>query len=252
MIVVVLVVVKVAGRGGGGGTGSTADVSSPPAGTPIPAATLSKMASVPLSTLAAASTSGIDTHVQPISPASTLTQNGKNEVLYVGAEWCPFCGAERWAMYVALSKFGSFSPGPGRIHSAVRDGNVPTLTFYGTTYTSPYFVFNPRETYTNHPDGDSYVPLQTLTSKETHLWQTIAQGSYPFVDFGGQEALVGAQYSFVSLSGLSFDEVATQVGDNNTQIGADIDASAYQLIGVMCRTLSSKQPASVCSNVNNG
>src|SRR5579883_612664 len=41
--------------------------------------------------------------------APALTQDGKPEVLYMGAEYCPFCAAERWAMIAALSRFGSFS-----------------------------------------------------------------------------------------------------------------------------------------------
>src|SRR5438309_707950 len=38
-----------------------------------------------------------------------LTFAGKTEVLYIGAEYCPYCAAERWSLVVALSKFGSFS-----------------------------------------------------------------------------------------------------------------------------------------------
>ena len=36
-----------------------------------------------------------------------LTSGGKPEILYVGAEYCPYCAAERWAMVVALSRFGT-------------------------------------------------------------------------------------------------------------------------------------------------
>ena len=38
-----------------------------------------------------------------------LTSGGKPEMLYIGAEYCPYCAAERWAMIVALSRFGTFS-----------------------------------------------------------------------------------------------------------------------------------------------
>ena len=34
-----------------------------------------------------------------------LTSDGKPELLYLGAEYCPFCAAQRWAMVNALSRF---------------------------------------------------------------------------------------------------------------------------------------------------
>jgi hypothetical protein len=249
VIVAALVLVKVSG--GGGGSSGTTDIASPPGGTPIAPATLSKLASVPMSTLAAAPTNGIINQPQAISGAA-LTQNGKPELLFVGAEFCPHCGAERWAMYMALSKFGTFAPEPGRIHSATQDGNVPTLTFYGTTYTSPYFVFTPVETYTNKPSGDGYAPLQVPTTEQNQLWQSLGGGSFPFLDFAGKATLVGAQYSFAPLQNLPFSAVAAQVGNNSTTIGANINASAYALIREICGSLSSHQPADVCSAASSG
>jgi hypothetical protein len=250
VIVLALVLVKVSG---GGGNAAAGDETSPPAGTPIPAATLSKLASVPLSTLAAAPTSGLINQIQPVSGGRPLTENGKPELLFIGAEYCPYCAAERWALYVALSKFGTFSPSPGRIHSATQDGNVPTLTFYGTTYSSPYFEFTPVEATTNKPSpSGGYTALQTPTAAQNALWQSVAGGSIPFLDFGGQEALVGAQYSYAPMSNLSFDDVAAQVGNNSTTIGANINAGAHRLIQTICSSLSSHQPASVCSSTSNG
>lgn len=239
-IVAVLVIVKVTGS-----NGPAADESSPPAGTPIPASTIAKLASVPVPTLNAAPTTGIISAPRSVANPA-LNVNGKPELLYIGAEWCPHCAAERWALYVALSKFGTFSPSPGRIHSANRDGDVPTLTFYGTTFSSPYLSFVPVEVFTNHPSGSGYTPLQTPTSNQERLWQ--ANGAtFPFVDFGGKQILSGAQYSFADLQGLPFSAVSAQVGDNSTAIGASIDASAAQLIKTICGSLTHGQPASVCS-----
>jgi hypothetical protein len=243
-IVAVLVIVKVTG-GSGGGSG-TADQPSPPAGTPIPAATLAKVASVPVPTLNAATTSGILQTPQAVANPA-LVANGKPEILYIGAEWCPHCAAERWALYLALSKFGTFSPAPGRIHSANQDGNVPTLTFYGTTYSSPYLSFVPVEVYTNHRSGNGYTTLQTPTPSQLQLWQNANGGTFPFVDLGGKQVLTGAQYSFADLQNLTFPAVAAQVGNNSTTIGANIDASASQLVKTICGSLTHGQPAAVCS-----
>jgi hypothetical protein len=243
LIVVILVIVKVSG--GGNGTTST-NQDSPPAGTPVAAATLAKIRSVPVSTLNAAPTSGLTTQIQKVN-SSLLTADGKPELLFIGAEFCPHCAAERWALYIALSKFGVFSPQPGRIHSAIEDGDVPTLTFYGTSYSSPYLTFVPVEVYTNHISGDGYVPLQAPTRAEDELWTAANGGGFPFLDFGGKAILPSAQYLFTPLQSLPFSAVASQVGNNSTQIGADIDASASELIKTMCSSLTRNQPSSVCS-----
>jgi hypothetical protein len=248
LVVAVLVIVKVAG---GGGNSGVVDVPSPPAGTPIPAVTLAKLQSVPVSTLAAAPTGGIIHAPQSVNNPA-LTADGKADLLYMGAEYCPHCGAERWAMYIALSKFGTFTPQPGRIHSANLEGDVPTLTFYGTTYSSPYLTFSPVEMYTNRPAGNGYAILQAPTQAQYTLWQNMSSGSFPFVDFGGKIVLLGAQYSYGPLQNLPFEAVAAQVGNNSTVIGADIDASAAQLITTICGSLSKHQPAAVCSAVHSG
>src|SRR5574342_1244952 len=37
-----------------------------------------------------------------------LTSDGKPLVVYLGAEYCPFCAAQRWGLVVALPRFGTF------------------------------------------------------------------------------------------------------------------------------------------------
>jgi hypothetical protein len=247
MVVVALVVVKVAGGGGS----SNASVSSPAAGTPIPTTITAKLTSIPLSTLVAAPTTGVDTSPQAIKDPR-LMASGKPDLLYIGAEFCPICATERWPMYVALSKFGTFSPQPGRIHSAVRDGDIETLTFYKTTYSSPYLTFTPVETTTNEPDGNYYVTLQTPTAAQQKLWVAHTSQSFPWLDFGGKAELTSAQYDPAQLEGVSFDDIASDVGNNSTAVGADIDASANVLIQTICSTLTANKPAAVCSAVGNG
>src|SRR5215472_10970196 len=61
-----------------------------------------QITTVPASTLDAVGKGTGDSPLQPTqgSPAA-LTSGGKPEILYVGAEYCPYCAAERWAMAVA-------------------------------------------------------------------------------------------------------------------------------------------------------
>ena len=40
---------------------------------------------------------------------TSLAVKGKPTLLFIGAEFCPYCAAERWAIINALSRFGSFT-----------------------------------------------------------------------------------------------------------------------------------------------
>ena len=65
---------------------------------------------VPASTLDAVGSPSGDSLPSAISGTSILKdQDGKPLITYVGAEYCPYCAAERWALAVALSRFGTFS-----------------------------------------------------------------------------------------------------------------------------------------------
>ena len=79
------------------------------------------------------------------SPGRTLTSDGKPRIVYLGAEYCPYCATERWAMVNALSRFGTFKNLKITTSSATDvDANTPTFSFYGSTFTSPYIKFEPH------------------------------------------------------------------------------------------------------------
>lgn len=235
---------------GGSSTPSATSATSPAAGIPIAPSITRRLTSIPMKTLAAA-TGGDLTAPSPINDPP-LTADGKPELLFIGAEFCPICATERWPMYIALSKFGTFSPQPGQIHSAVTDEDIETVTFYKTTYTSPYLTFTPVETTTNQPSGDYYVTLETPTPAQQKLWESHTDQSFPWLDFGGKMQLNSAQYDPTVLEGMSFASIAAAVGNNSTIIGRDIDASAKVLIQTICTTLTHNRPANVCSAVGRG
>src|SRR5262249_44166572 len=124
-----------------------------------------------------------------------LTSGGKPEMLYMGAEYCPYCAAERWAMVVALSRFGTFS-GLAATHSAAKNGqgqaepfpNTATWTFANTHFTSNYLTFTPVEMNTNVPDPSTggYTTLQTPTAQQQALltkYDAANNGAIPFIDY---------------------------------------------------------------------
>lgn len=92
--------------------------------------------------------------------APALTADGKSKVLYVGAEFCPFCAAQRWPVVVALSRFGTWT-GLGQTTSASDDvfPETATLSFHGAIYTSDYLSFTGVETSGRTKVNGQYAPL---------------------------------------------------------------------------------------------
>ena len=79
-----------------------------------------QVTSVPAATLDQVGAGAVTGTPSRISGAP-LTSGGKPEMLYMGAEYCPYCAAERWSMIVALSRFGTFN-GLTTTRSAARNG----------------------------------------------------------------------------------------------------------------------------------
>ncbi len=214
----------------------------------LPAAVSSNIANVPASTLSSVGTGSLDTSRLPIKPITgkALTSSGKPEMLYIGAEYCPYCAAMRWSMAVALSKFGTFGPLTG-IHSSPTDvyPNTPTLTFHKQKYTSPYLTFTPVENEDEH-----HKVLQPVTKSQQGLWTQYGttQGSvgYPFIDFGNQVALTGPLYVPTMLHGLTWSQVASKLKNPSDPVAQAVDGAANYVTASICKMTSDK-PGSVCS-----
>ena len=186
-----------------------------------------------------------------------LTSGGKPEVLYVGAEYCPFCAAQRWATIVALSRFGTFS-GLSTVHSSTTDtpSDIPSWTFYGSKYTSKYLTFVPVEETKNYRTGNSaslnvgYVPLQNPTSAEQELIGKYdgAAGYIPFLDIGNSYVQVGdlPPYGPQLLQGLSWGQIASAMRDPSSEIAQCVDASANYLTAAILK-LTGNSPVALCT-----
>src|SRR5689334_13052133 len=166
VIVAVFVVVKLAqGSPSSSGNSSTT-------GTLLPASVSSQVTGVPATTLDRVGKGAVPafTQGQPALIAGSgapLTSGGKPQMLYIGAEFCPYCAATRWSMAIALSRFGTLTTPLRGIHSSSTDTdpNTATLTFYKTGYTSKYLDFTPVEV--QKVDRSA---LQNPTSAQNAVW----------------------------------------------------------------------------------
>ena len=182
--------------------------------------------------------------VKPVTGAALTGSSGKPEVLYIGAEFCPYCAAERWPLIIALSRFGTFS-GLQTSSSSSTDvyPNTPTFSFRSAVYTSQFIDFRAVET----SDRDRN-PLQTPTAAEQQLMSRYDQGgSIPFVDMGNRYALVGATYSPDVLGGMSWQAIANSLNDPGTPQAQGILGSANMFTAAICK-LTAGQPSAVCSD----
>ena len=241
VLAIVLVIVRPgASSPGSSGIGTAAqDAAVAGAVTTIPAATFDSVGA------------GMATGLTGTSGQPLLTSGGKPEVLYMGGEYCPFCAAERWALTAALSRFGAFT-GLSLIHSSPTDvyASTPTLSFYGSGYTSKYVSFTPVEWFGEADDASSpfgHVYLQQPTAQEAALFSKYANGSVPFVDIGNRYLLPQAQYVPSALHGMSWSQVAAAIRTPSSTVGKDIDGAANIITAAICK-ITNGQPGGVCSS----
>jgi hypothetical protein len=200
VVAIVVAFVLVKATSGASGAAAAGGAGNGPAGAAL-ASVVSDATGVPAATLDAVGAGGasLGGAIKPVTGAP-LTAGGKPEVLFVSAEYCPFCAAERWALVVALSRFGAFH-GLRTIHSSATDrpASIPTWTFYGSSYTSDYLAFTPVEETTNTANASgSYPTLQVPTPAQQAIVAKYDPGSspgtggpIPFVDFGSKHIQIG-------------------------------------------------------------
>src|SRR6266702_3377670 len=194
------------------------------------------------------------------SPPILLGPTGKPQFLYIGAEYCPYCAAQRWATVVALSRFGTFSK-LYQTTSSSTDAypSTPTFTFYtghygGPFYTSKYVDFVPVETLGNVQDASgNYAALQIPTTEQQNLLNTYdvapfttQSGSIPFIDIANQYIMSGASYSPQDLQNLQWQDIANNLSDPSSTVGKDILGTANYMTAGICMT-THQQPGSVCN-----
>ncbi len=215
---------------------------------------------------------GVTSPVVPVTPPQAIkgqpeltgTSNGKTlpEVFYFGAEYCPFCAAQRWPTIIALSRFGMWS-GLGDMSSSSSDvdPSTPTFTFLKAKYVSPYLVFKSIEFESNVFDSstNSYTKLQTPTKTQLALFDkydtskyitaisSSDDGAIPFMSIGNKFLVSGASYTPATLAGLSRTSIAQGLTTTTSPITAAIISSANYLTASFC-TLTNNMPSSVCTS----
>ncbi len=259
VIVAVLVVIKLTSDNG-------PTISAHQAIRPAPSAVVRALSTVPSSVF---NTVGVGIPSQFAGDAPivvdgqpALTLNGKApSMMYFGAEYCPFCAAERWGVAVALARFGTWS-GLDTTASGLMDGDFSTLSFRDAKLASPYINFVPIESCTNVVDANAtgcngYAPLQRPSKSEQAVLNKYAgptfvpadtEGiSFPYIDVDNKVLISGATYEPAVLTGLSQAQIAAQLTDPSSVVTQSIVGTANYISASVCAGTGGA-PSDVCDS----
>jgi hypothetical protein len=209
-----------------------------------PATIVRQVTTVPATTLAQVNPGQAVTLLEKVEkPGPLLTIDGKPAVVFVSEESCPFCAAERWALTVALSQFGTWSQ-LGITKSSATDiyPNTATLSFRAVHYRSADLTLNTTELTDNvgHPlQAQTALDARLIASYDVppYVNSVDQSGAVPFLDIGNQYILAGAQYDPQVLAGLSAAQIASQLATPSSPVAQAIDGAAKQIIAAIDQVL---------------
>jgi hypothetical protein len=170
---------------------------------------------------------------------------GRLPVLFVSAQYCVFCAAERWSLVDALERFGTLSQiNPSQ--SAVADGvnsPIPTYDLTQAQFASSLVDFEHVDVADQHGN-----PLQQLTAaQQAMLDQYDPRGAIPFLDIGGAYVQISSGYAPSLLQGLSFAQVRQDLTNPTSTVGPTIHQEGTRITALICK-LSSSAPQAVCQD----
>lgn len=208
-------------------------------------------------------TVGVSAPGTPLVPPTVLAgqpallAGGRPEVLYVGAEYCPFCAAERWPLIVALSRFGHFTS-LFNMQSAANSvfPGIQSFTFVHAVYRSPYLTFTGVEQYSDAlTTTGSFTRIATLTPRQSQLVASYrgaatpaaTAGSYPFIDIANRMVTSTSGFSPAVLVHQSQAAIAAGLTQSDTPVTQAVVAAANFLTAGMCAA-TGQRPGPVCTS----
>ena len=167
--------------------------------------------SVPAASLDAVGSPSSDSLPTVVSGATILKdEDGKPIVTYVGAEYCPYCAAERWAMAVALSRFW-------HVHEPVGDAfrqqrrlpQHPDAVVLWLELLEPLCGL-PAGGGGDQPGGERVLPdpADPDGRPDRSADQVRLGREHPLLDIANKYVVTGSSYSPQVLPGLSREQIA--------------------------------------------
>jgi len=178
-----------------------------------------------------------------------LTERGKPVVIYVGADFCPYCATARWALEIALAKFGTMTDGPAVSSSASDvDPNTASFGLHGSHYTSTYFSWEAADGVGSGFPSRANMTKQELSAYETYdkVPYTSYAGSIPFIDIDNRYLVLGSNASIAPLQGLTASEITKDLREPSSRVARAMDGAANYAIAALC-SVAGNASAAICS-----
>ncbi|MEM3212295.1 MAG: DUF929 family protein [Candidatus Micrarchaeaceae archaeon] len=210
--------------------------------------------------------------------------NGKPSVIYLGSITCIFCGENRWAMALALSRFGNFSA-LYEGYSSFGDGDLPTIYWaparynssgtddLGNFYSSKYinfisiddenpitagFALNPisvMQSNINATGNKAYIDAFSYIINDLGRNASTAFSGTPYTvwgayQVGGADAVdfgnsTPTSSSNLPLTHMTHAQVLAQLANPNDQFAYTEYAAADLYVAMVCSSINNTAP--VCS-----
>lgn len=219
--------------------------------TPVTASELKTVTQIHASEFAQVGTGGVinpllSTKIKDSTPPLAVGPHSKPLIFSSEAEYCPYCAAQRWAMVIALSQFGTFH----KIDRIVSSENaIATFTFQQSEYSSAYvdLVAVERSQDSSKPGVHISPQLQHILSvyNAPPYVPAAYQGQVPFIDIGNRYVMSGAAYDVHIIIDRSWQEIAAELANPGSPITQGIIGTANYTIAAIC-TVTQEQPATVC------
>lgn len=208
-----------------------------------------------LATLEQASHRGLAFRTQPDAtvlkaiPGTRLTTDGKVGLLYVGADFCPYCASQRWGVMLTLLRFGKLGGLRYMLSTAIDVyPNTVTVTFQHASYQSPYLDFQAVET----ADRDEQ-PLMIPNKSQMRILNTFDAppyvqfaGSIPFVYLDGKYELGQLLVTPDQLKDQNWQQIATALADPKSALFRSVMPRVNLLTAAICH-LDGGKPVDVCT-----
>lgn len=182
-----------------------------------------------------------------------LIVNGKPAIVYVSADYCPYCAVTRWSLILAMMRFGNFtqlhymSSSPTDIYP-----DTATFSFYNSSYSSDFISFVAAETADRNGN-----PLQTLNAVENATFSAYNlnntalpashRGGIPFIDFSNASVQVGAAVSPQPMSGMDWAQIIAALQNTKSPIAQGIIGDANIFTSQICAMNPALANAPACA-----
>jgi hypothetical protein len=205
-------------------------------GQPVSASDMASLTRTSVQPYGPAASAGMIAQVQRYGGASFVSQ-GRPVVLYVGGEYCQFCAIQRWALVIALMRFGTFT----NLHymtTPQAEGDYATFTFHGSSYSSSYVTFRPYEAADRNGNA-----LESVPANYSAVWQHFGSG-FPFMDFGNTNVVASSTLQPTLLTGSNWTQTIASIA-SGTPAGLQVKESANLITALICK-VTQGAPTSVC------